>query len=110
MTTEIKRREKLMKSNEKESRCRLYLITPPKIILEKFKDELANALDGGDVACVQLRLKQASRDELLKTIEVLAPIVQERNTPFILNDNPEMAAETGCDGVHVGQNDTNYEK
>ena len=38
--------------------CRLYLITPPKFDPNVFKDDLAAALDGGDVACVQLRLKK----------------------------------------------------
>ena len=99
-----------MKSKKKEPHCRLYLITPPKIILNDFKDKLALALDGGDVACVQLRLKQVSQDDLLKTIDLLAPIVQERDIPFILNDSPELATKTGCDGVHIGQNDSTYEK
>ncbi len=109
-TSKTAMRDQFMENNKKEPRCRLYLITPPRIILDDFKDELAHALDGDDIACVQLRLKGVSRDKLLRAIEVLAPIVQERNIPFILNDNPELAATTGCDGVHVGQKDTSYEK
>ena len=27
---------------------------------------------------------------------------------FILNDRPDLAAELGCDGVHVGQEDATY--
>ena len=99
-----------MKDKKSESRCRLYLITPTKIVIDTFKYELATALDGGDVACVQLRLKEASRDEVLRTIEALAPIVQERNAAFILNDDPELAVQTGCDGVHIGQEDLVYAK
>ncbi len=38
------------------ARCRLYLITPPEIEPAGFADQLARALDGGDVACLQLRL------------------------------------------------------
>ena len=97
-------------NNELEHRCRLYLITPPKIILSKFKDDLAAALDGGDVACVQLRLPGAKKDEILQAAEILAPIVQERNVAFLLNDNPELAAKVGCDGVHIGQQDVAYER
>ena len=67
-----------MNNNKSKSRCRLYLITPPKINLNSFKDKLARALDGGDVACVQLRLKEASQDEILHSIEVLKPIVLRR--------------------------------
>ena len=93
-----------------KSRCRLYLITPPKIVLESFKDDLSKACDGGEIACIQLRLKTASRDEILRAIDTLAPIAQERNIAFILNDNPELAAQTACDGVHVGQRDTSYKQ
>ena len=99
-----------MNNNKSKSRCRLYLITPPKINLNTFKDKLARALDGGDVACVQLRLKEASQDKILHSIEVLKPIVQERNVAFILNDRPDLAAQTDCDGVHIGQKDAVFEQ
>jgi thiamine-phosphate pyrophosphorylase len=97
-------------NNKSGARCRLYLITPPNIILNNFRDKLASALDGGDVACVQLRLKNTSDDEILHAIEVLAPIAQERNVAFVINDNPELAAQTGCDGVHIGQKDIAFEQ
>jgi thiamine-phosphate pyrophosphorylase len=86
----------------------LYLITPPKIDLDSFADTLTRTLDAGDVACVQLRLKDVSNDEVKRACEKLRPIVQERDIAFILNDNPKLAKETGCDGVHVGQEDTPY--
>ena len=38
----------------------------------------------------------------------LRPIVQAAGTAFILNDRPDLAAELGCDGVHVGQEDASY--
>jgi thiamine-phosphate pyrophosphorylase len=34
--------------------------------------------------------------------------VQAAGTAFILNDRPDLAAELGCDGVHVGQEDASY--
>jgi len=37
------------------------------------------------------------------------PIAQAHDVAFILNDRPDLAAELGCDGVHVGQDDTPYE-
>ena len=90
--------------------CRLYLITPPKFDPNVFKDDLAAALDGGDVACVQLRLKEASRDDILKAAEVLIPVAQERDVAFLMNDDPVLAKESGCDGVHVGQEDATYDE
>jgi thiamine-phosphate pyrophosphorylase len=86
-------------------RCRLYLITPPAIDLAIFPDRLAAALDAGDVAALQLRLKDTSDDGLRRAIDVLRPVAQERGVAFLLNDRPDLAQATGCDGAHVGQDD-----
>ena len=91
-----------------DNQCQLYLITPEKLEPRNFANDLAAAIDAGNVACVQLRLKHASRDELVHAIDVLRPPVQERNVAFVLNDDPKLASQTGCDGVHVGQEDTPY--
>ncbi len=84
--------------------CRLYLITPP-VLTPGFADELAAALDAGDVAAVQLRLKDVLDDTLRHTVEQLRPVVQSRDVAFILNDRPDLAVALGCDGAHVGQTD-----
>ena len=85
--------------------CRLYLITPPVLDPNTFADRLARALDAGDVASVQLRLKDVGDDAIRRAVDVLRPIVQARDVAFILNDRPDLAAATGCDGVHVGKDD-----
>jgi thiamine-phosphate pyrophosphorylase len=87
-----------------ENATRLYLITPP-TLPDHFADQLATALDTGDIAAVQLRLKDAPDLLLQKTIERLRPIVQSRNVAFLLNDRPDLAVKHGCDGAHVGQTD-----
>jgi thiamine-phosphate pyrophosphorylase len=91
-----------------EARCRLYLITPPRLDPAAFAPVLAAALDAGDVACVQLRLKGADDDAVRRAAERLRPIAQDRDIAFLLNDRPDLAAETGCDGVHIGQEDATY--
>ena len=88
--------------------CRLYLVTPPVLQPAAFAVQLAEALDAGDVACVQLRLKDVDDDAVRRAVDVLRPIAQERDVAFILNDRPDLAAQTGCDGVHVGQSDASY--
>jgi len=90
------------------SRCRLYLITPPRLEPKPFSDVLKRALSGGDVASVQLRLKHVSEDEILRAGEILLPITQRAGAAFILNDRPDLAAKLGADGVHVGQEDASY--
>jgi thiamine-phosphate pyrophosphorylase len=86
-------------------RCRLYLISPPTIELAKFADSLKAAFDGGDVGSFQLRLKDASDSEILKATEKLLPICHEHEAAFIMNDRPDLAVQSGADGVHLGQED-----
>jgi thiamine-phosphate pyrophosphorylase len=88
--------------------CRLYLITPPKFKPHVFAEDLKRALGAGDVASLQLRLKDASDDEIARAAEVLMPIAARADTAFILNDRPDLAARLGCDGVHIGQDDATY--
>jgi thiamine-phosphate pyrophosphorylase len=85
--------------------CRLYLITPPRLDAAAFSPALAAALDAGDVASVQLRLKDADDDAVRRAADVLRPVVQARDVAFLLNDRPDLAAAVGADGVHVGQAD-----
>jgi thiamine-phosphate pyrophosphorylase len=96
--------------NDSPAACRLYLVTPERIDLQAFRDDLAAALDAGDVACVQLRLKGIGDDDIRRAAECLCPIAQARDVAFLLNDRPDLARATGCDGVHVGQDDANCEE
>jgi thiamine-phosphate pyrophosphorylase len=86
----------------------LYLITPPKIDLPEFAETLKAALDAGDVASLQLRLKNVSEDQVRRAAEMLMPIAQARGVAFLINDRPDLALELGADGVHVGQDDATY--
>ncbi len=89
--------------------CRLYLVTPPKIVLPTFAEAFTAALEAGDVAAAQLRLKDADDDTIKRAAAALLPIARERGVTFILNDRPDLAAATGCDGVHIGQEDASYD-
>lgn len=92
-----------------EPLCRLYLITPPRIDdLAAFGHALAQALDAGDVAALQIRLKDQPDDVVAAAADALAPIAQARGVAVILNDRPDLAARLGCDGVHIGQDDAPY--
>ena len=90
--------------------CRLYLITPPRLDggLARFAANLERALDAGDVAALQIRLKDAPDDAVAEAVETLAPDAQARGVAVILNDRPDLAARLGCDGVHLGQQDAGY--
>ena len=63
------------------------------------------ALDAGDVACLQIRLKDADDDAIRRAAGVLMPIAQARDVAVLINDRPDLAAELGADGTHIGQED-----
>ena len=69
---------------------------------------LTAALDAGDVACLQLRLKDATEDEIARAVEILMPIAAARDVAFLLNDNATLADKLGCDGAHLGQGDGDH--
>lgn len=82
----------------------LYLITPPRIDAD-FAVSLADTLDAGDVAALQIRLKGHTPDEVRQLAPDLIRMAQSRGVAAILNDDPQLADELGCDGVHIGQSD-----
>lgn len=85
---------------------RLYLISPERIDHPAiFAGDLRAALDGGDVAAFQLRLKNVDDAAIARAADVLRPICQQRGVAFIMNDRPDLAVKLDCDGVHVGQED-----
>ncbi|MFZ1988214.1 MAG: thiamine phosphate synthase, partial [Alphaproteobacteria bacterium] len=96
------------------TRCRLYLLTPTIIsapdALRPFTEELKRALGAGDVACVQLRLKDVADDVILRAGEKLMPLVQAAGAAFLINDRPDLAAKLGADGAHIGEEDMSYEE
>jgi thiamine-phosphate pyrophosphorylase len=90
------------------STCRLYLITPPRIELRAFAEEMKRALEAGDVACLQVRLKDIGDDEIRRAAEALMPFAKANDVAFLINDRPDLAVELGADGVHIGQEDASY--
>ena len=89
--------------------CRLYLITPP--TLEDpagFARSLDEACRAGDVAALQVRLKNVPDEVIEDAVRALAPVTRAHDVALILNDRPDLAARLGCDGVHVGQSDASY--
>jgi thiamine-phosphate pyrophosphorylase len=61
-------------------------------------------LEGG-AQLLQLRGKKHDLATIRHVAEILIPLCREASVPFILNDYPELAAQLGADGVHIGQDD-----
>jgi len=60
------------------------------------------------IACIQLRMKKESFRVIKTTAEKLRAITANTSSLLIINDYPEIAAEVGADGVHIGQTDRPY--
>ena len=75
-----------------------------------FAVQLEDALSAGDVACLQLRLKDVSDRDVLNAAKVLRPLCEAHDVALIVNDRPDLAIKAGADGVHVGQDDEPYEE
>ena len=65
----------------------------------------AEAAVRAGVKIIQLRMKHASREEILREAQEMRRVTAGTETLFIVNDDPSIAAEVGADGVHVGQGD-----
>lgn len=59
----------------------------------------------GGIDVIQLRAKGHERDDIEAWARDLLPVCRDGGVPFFINDFPEIAAEVGTDGVHVGQDD-----
>jgi len=84
--------------------ARLYLCTDRR----DGGSELAAFLDavlGAGVDLVQLRDKTADGTTVVGVSAVFREAADRHGALFVLNDDPERAAEVGADGVHVGQDD-----
>jgi thiamine-phosphate pyrophosphorylase len=83
--------------------ARLYLVCDarPESFLER-------ALRGG-VDIVQLRMKGAGDGAIVRAGEAFARRCAEHGALFIVNDRPDLAAEIGADGVHLGQDDASVD-
>lgn len=88
--------------------CQLYAVTPPAFDPPEFAERLKAALDAGPVACLQIRLKPAGDDAIRRAAGALVPVCHARGVPVLMNDRPDLALETGCDGAHIGQEDAPY--
>ena len=69
-----------------------------------YLDSIQLALEGG-CRWIQLRMKDASDQELLDTAKQAFDLCQKYGATFIIDDNVLAAKQVGAHGVHLGKND-----
>ena len=83
----------------------LYVVTDSALSKGRTDAEVARLAYEGGADAVQLRMKDASDEEMLKAAKEIKAISDEYRRFFFVNDNVKVAKESGADGVHLGQDD-----
>lgn len=83
----------------------LYLVTDRELMSTETLEEAVEQAISGGCTLVQLREKNCSTRDFLKTAFKIKEICGKHNVPLIINDRVDIALAVDCDGVHVGQND-----
>lgn len=69
-----------------------------------YAEGIRMALEGG-CRWIQLRMKDASAEEIIACAEEVLPLCRRHGTKFLLDDHVELVRQLGADGVHLGKND-----
>ena len=69
-----------------------------------YLDSIHIALEGG-CKWIQLRMKDASSEEILPIALEALTLCRKYNTTFIIDDHVEIAKQIKADGVHLGKSD-----
>jgi len=83
------------------SHVHVFLITPRLSDAESFAPQLEAALSAASVACVLLRLATRDDNSAKKLIKALVPLVQDKGAALLIEQDTQLAARTGADGVQV---------
>ena len=85
--------------------ARLYAILDSSYAPPSSWPVLASQLADGGAGIFQLRAKNLTKDEILASAKILAPLLAQRGIPLILNDYPDLVVPSGASGCHLGQDD-----
>ena len=69
-----------------------------------YAEGIRMALEGG-CRWIQLRMKDASSEEIVACAEEVLPLCRRHGAKFLLDDHVELVRQLGADGVHLGKND-----
>lgn len=71
---------------------------------ESLLSQVEKGLQGG-ITFLQIREKDLNYRDFLEEAKALRELCSKYSIPFVVNDNAEIAKESGADGVHIGQED-----
>ena len=87
--------------HETPNRCRLVLVAPPGATPDLFSTQLAQALEGGDVASLILPQFDLDEASFQKLAEAVAPVAQQAGVALVLAGDSRVAGRISADGIHL---------
>jgi thiamine-phosphate pyrophosphorylase len=85
--------------------CRLYTFVDTAYLHVRSPALVARQLCDGGSDLIQLRAKNASRDEVRRMAEAIHPVTQEAGVWLVINDHLDVAQQTSAEICHLGQED-----
>jgi thiamine-phosphate pyrophosphorylase len=87
------------------SDCRLYTFVDAAYLRGRKPEWVAEQLCAGGSDLIQLRAKGALRDDIRRMAEAILPVTRKAGVGLVINDHLAVAAETGAEFCHLGQED-----
>lgn len=87
------------------SECRLYTFVDTTYLRGRNPQIVAQQLCDGGSDLLQLRAKNATRDEIRSVAEAILATTTRAGVWLVINDHPKIAAELGAPLCHLGQED-----
>lgn len=87
---------------------RLYAITDSTWLGDRELSEVVESVLENGATFLQLREKNASHERIVELAKAIRPIARQYGVPFVIDDDVEAAREADADGVHIGQDDTDF--
>lgn len=83
----------------------IYPITDDAFMQRPDHEEILSEVAGAGIAMLQFRAKHGDRNEARRQAARLLAICRRHEVPLIVNDDVELCAQSGADGVHLGRTD-----
>ena len=83
----------------------IYPITDDAFMHRPDHEDILSEVAGAGIAMLQFRAKHGDRDEARSQVARLIAVCRRHEVPLIINDDGELCAQCGADGVHLGRTD-----
>lgn len=92
-------------------KSRLYCVIDRKVCADKWSDfeGFILKIKKTGIDLIQYRDKESKKITVLENARLISKILSGSKTLFILNDYLDIAKISGCDGIHLGQDDVTLE-